>query len=249
MGTSGATPAQAVNDLQVPTTLADGTYKGQVTVLNGPPEGAPGTNVGRARCIHRSRGGRHGDPGRGWRPHKRQLAEPEDRGGRTPPGLRSQVKNAGNVSEQPKFSLEVTKSQGKTAQYTWQGTTGSEMLPGQTLTYQLMWPGSSTYTQTFGPYVAKLRANFNSTTVGSSTLPFQLVPYGSLRRGGKLLSLQLANRPRLGYTAEVQASVQSTGEVQQEAQLRRLAVPQWAVVRACQISSAYPAPPRSERGD
>ena len=126
------------------------------------------------------------------------------------------VKNAGNVTEQPKFSLQVTKSQGKTAQYTWQGTTGSAMLPGQTVTYQLTWPGSSTYTQTFGPYVAKLSANFNSTTVGSSTLPFQLVPYGSLRRGGKLLSLQLANRPRLGYAAEVQASVQSTGEVQQE---------------------------------
>ena len=126
------------------------------------------------------------------------------------------VKNAGNVAEQPRFSLVVTKSHDRTAQYSWQGTTGSAVLPDQTATYQLMWPGSSTYTQTFGPYVAKLSANFNTTNVGTSTLPFQLVPYGSLRRGGKLLNLQLTNRPRIGYAAEVQAAVLSTGEVQEE---------------------------------
>ena len=212
---SGATPAQAVLDLQVPTTLANGTYKGQVTVSMAPQKVRQGqTSVGLAASIAVAvdvTGTQvvAGALTNAYLPYpKIEVGEP----------LRvfAVVKNAGNVSEQPKFSLEVTKSQGKTAQYTWQGTTGSEMLPGQTLTYQLMWPGSSTYTQTFGPYVAKLRANFNSTTVGSSTLPFQLVPYGSLRRGGKLLSLQLANRPRLGYAAEVQASVQSTGEVQQE---------------------------------
>jgi hypothetical protein len=212
---SGATPTPAVLQLQVPTTLADGTYTGQVTVSMAPQKVRQGkTSVGLAASISvvvNVTGTEivAGSLENAYLPYpKIETGEP----------LRvfAVVKNSGNVAEQPAFSLVVSKSHGTTAQYSWHGTTGSEVLPDQTVSYQLLWPGSSTYTQTFGPYVAKLDASFNDTKVGSSTIPFQLVPPGSLRRGGKLVSLQLTNRPRIGYAAEVQASVLSTGEVQEE---------------------------------
>jgi hypothetical protein len=212
---SGATPTQAVLALQVPATLANGNYNGQVTVSMAPLKVRQGkTAVGLAASIAVAVNvtGTQvvaGSLVNAYLPYpKVETGEPLE--------VFAVMRNAGNVAEQPNFSLEVTKSHGTTAQYSWQGTTGSQVLPGQTVTYQLVWPGSKTYTQTFGPYVAQLNASFKETRVGSSTIPFQLVPPGSLRRGGKLLSLQLTNKPRLGYAAEVQASVLSTGEVQEE---------------------------------
>ena len=212
---SGATPTQAVLELQVPQTLADGTYTGQVTVSMAPQKVRHGqTSVGLAASIAVAvdvTGTQivAGALENAYLPYpKVETGEP----------LRvfAVIRNSGNVAELPNFSLVVTKSHGTTSEFNWKGTTGSAMLPGQTVTYQLLWPGSSTYTQTFGPYVAKLDASFNNTRVGSSTIPFQLVPPGSLRRGGKLLSLELTNHPRIGYAAQVQASVLSTGEVQEQ---------------------------------
>jgi hypothetical protein len=212
---SGATPTQAVLELQVPKTLANGIYSGQVTVSMAPLKVRQGqTSVGLAASIAVSvqvTGSQTvaGSLENAYLPYpKVETGEPLE--------IFAVMRNAGNVAVQPRFSLDVTKAHGTTAQYSWQGTTGAEVLPGQTLTYQLTWPGSATYTQTFGPYVARLNASFNDTPVGSSTLPFQLVPPGSLRRGGKLLSLELTNHPRIGYAAEVQAGVLSTGEVQEE---------------------------------
>jgi hypothetical protein len=61
-----------------------------------------------------------------------------------------------------------------------------------------------------------VHVSFGSKQIGSAVLPFQLVPYGSLERGGKLLALKLTNHPQVGYSAEVQATVRSTGQVQEE---------------------------------
>ena len=111
----------------------------------------------------------------------------------------------------------VKKASGGNTVYKWHGTASSATLPGQTTTYQLEWPASDTETQTLGKYGADLRVTFpNGKSLGSSGLGFQLYPYGSLHRGGKLLSLKLTNHPALGGTALVQAAVVSTGEVQQE---------------------------------
>ena len=126
------------------------------------------------------------------------------------------VKNGGNVAEQPGFALEVTKAHSKNAQYNWQGTTGPGLLPDQTAVYEVAWPGASTETQTLGAYSATVNVAFGSKHIGTADLDFQLVPYGSLHRGGKLLDLKLGNHPQAGFPAEVQAQVKSTGEVQQQ---------------------------------
>ena len=126
------------------------------------------------------------------------------------------LKNAGNVAEQPEFTLRVTKPHSQIAQYRWQGATGSGLLPGQTSIYEVTWPGASTETQTLGPYSATVHVSFGSKQIGSADLPFQLVPYGFSERGGKLLGLELTNHPQVGYSAEVQATVRSTGQVQEE---------------------------------
>jgi hypothetical protein len=212
---SGAAPTTAVLELQVPTNLANGAYKGQVTVAMAPPTARRGqTSVGLAASID-VEVEVTGTQVVAGALENTFMSYPKIEVGE-PLRVFAVIKNSGNVTELPKFGLEVIKSEGRSPQYTWQGTTGSAMLPGQTLTYQLIWPGSSTYTQTYGDYKARLSASFTDTSLGSVTLPFQLVPYGSLHRGGKLLSLQLVNHPKIGDAAEVQASVLSTGEVQQE---------------------------------
>lgn len=195
---NGAAPTTAVLELQVPATTADGTYTGLITVSSPPRKttkkgqtavglGAQigvtvaitGTEVVAAKLLN-------------------AFTFPKIEVGEQLPVF-AVIKNLGNVSLQPRFHLEVTKATGRTAVFTWHGVGGAATLPGQTTTYQLEWPASETETQTLGKYTAGLTVSFPSgKRLGSWSLPFQLYPYGSLHRGGKLLSLKLSNRPALG---------------------------------------------------
>jgi hypothetical protein len=211
----GPAATTAVLELQVPATAPDGTYTGVITVSS-PPQKAEkkgqtsvglGAQVGITVTIT------------GTEAVAAQLLNaftyPKIEVGEALPVF-AVVKNLGNVSLQPQFHLQVVKASGVSAVYNWHGT-ASAMLPGQTTTYQLDWPASATETQTLGKYSASLKVRFPSgKSIGSWRLPFQLYPYGSLHRGGKLLSLKLTNHPAAGGTAIGQASVVSTGEVQEE---------------------------------
>jgi hypothetical protein len=212
----GPAPTTAVLELQVPATAADGVYTGLISVTTPPPKASKkgqtsvglgaqigvtvdvtGTQILAAKLLN-------------------AFTFPKIEVGEVLPVF-AVVKNLGNVSVQPEFHLDVTKAQGQSRIYNWHGVTGQATLPGQTTTYQVSWPASDTETQTLGKYSAHLSASFpNGKALGSWSLPFQLYPYGSLHRGGKLLSLQLTNHPVVGGTAIAQASVISTGEVQQE---------------------------------
>lgn len=127
------------------------------------------------------------------------------------------VKNTGNVTVLPHFRLQISRPTNHGVVYHWAGTTGEAVLPGEVTTYKVAWPASSTYSQALGAYSAKLVATLaQGKSLGTWALPFRLYPYGSLHRGGRLLGLELVNKPAAGGQADVQASVESTGIIQQE---------------------------------
>jgi hypothetical protein len=246
---NGAAPTTAVLELQVPATTADGTYTGLITVSSPPRKttkkgqtavglGAQigvtvaitGTEVVAAKLLN-------------------AFTFPKIEVGEQLPVF-AVIKNLGNVSLQPRFHLEVTKATGRTAVFTWHGVGGAATLPGQTTTYQLEWPASETETQTLGKYTAGLTVSFPSgKRLGSWSLPFQLYPYGSLHRGGKLLSLKLSNRPALGGTAIAHAAVVSTGEVQQETNFVGTLYRDGTLVQAIKSPVPVLLAPKNENGD
>jgi hypothetical protein len=213
---NGAEGTMLALEAQVPPTAANGAYAGQLNVNLVPPgatkQGSVSTGVGVQVNVAITVTGTEVVGGSVIEAYTYPQVEV---GSPVPVFVR--IKNTSNITVQPGFAMKVTKSAGHGVVYKWAGTTGEGLLPNQTSVYEVTWPGSATLTQTLGGYVAKMGVTFpEAKTLGTYKLPFQLVPYGSLHRGGKLLSLKLANHPQVGYSAEVNATVQSTGEVQQE---------------------------------
>jgi len=214
----GAAPSTAILELHVPAHLADGTYNGKVDVASLPTNAAKSSkapvSVGLGAAIDVSVAVTGTEIVAGTLVNAYTYPKVEVG---SAVRIFAVIKNSSNVTVLPRFHLAVRRLASHSAVYRWTGATGDATLPGQTTTYELTWPASATRDQALGKYVAELSATFpGGKRVGSWSLPLALYPYGSLHRGGLLLGLELANRPEVGYSAEVQAVVQSTGEVQQE---------------------------------
>jgi len=214
---NSAIATQAVLHLRVPPTLADGTYHGTVTVWMKPAQtkknGPTTVGLGGQVEVTVTVSGTEVVSGRLINAYTYPKIEQGE-----PLKVFALVDNSGNVSALPSFHFQVIKKGAARPVYNWVGTTGEPLLPGQRSTYELVWPASLTEVATLGQYTAKIASvTFpQRKDVGSSAMAFQLYPFGALHRGGKLTSLKLANKPRLGYSAQVEAAVLSTGEVQQE---------------------------------
>ncbi len=160
------------------------------------------------------------------------------------------VKNSSNVTVQPRLQLVVTKGARHARVYSLAKTGTNGALPNWTATYELDWPASSTLGATLGAYTAELTVTFpHGKRVGSWQLPFRLYPYGSLHRGGRLLSLKLANHPRAGGQAVVDAAVLSTGEVQQETYFIGQLYRDGSFVRALKSPVPVLLAPKGQPGD
>jgi hypothetical protein len=200
----------AIIKLKVPPTLADGTYTAQLRAVSAAPIGkaknAVALRVGAVIDIDVNVTATEVLNGKLVNAYTYPKIEV---GSKVP--FFALVTNQSNVTVLPHFLLKITRPGGTRPVYTWQGTTGEGILPNHENNYEVDWPASSTLTQTLGKYVATLAASFQGKSFGSFSIAFQLVPYGSLHRGGKLLSLKLLNKPSVGGYVEVQASVVSTG--------------------------------------
>ena len=197
--------------LRVPATLSNGTYQGRLVVEAPPVKAANGTSsVGFGAVV----------------PVTVHVTGTQILAGRlldaytypkvevgSPVTVFARVHDAGNVAITPVFHLLITKA--KTVVFN-RTTSAGTLQPSGLRVLQLDWPGNDTETQTLGVYHAELSASFRSVNLGSKSMSFRLVPYGSLHRGGKLLGLKLLNHPSAGYSAELQASVRSSGLLPQE---------------------------------
>jgi len=125
----------------------------------------------------------------------------------------ARVDDSGNVSVTPVFHLRVTR--GKSPVFSLLSSPAT-LQPSSLSVLQVAWPGSATEVAPLGTYQATLSATFGHLHLGSVSTRFELVPFGSLHRGGELTSLKLVNRPAVGGYAEVQASVLSTGQAPEQ---------------------------------
>ena len=213
----GAGATRAILQLRVPSTLANGAYHGVITVWMKPPKtktnGPTTVGLGGEITVTVSVTGTEVVAGKLVDAYTYPKVEQGE-----PLKIFAIVNNSGNVAARPSFHLQILKAGARHPAYNWVGTTGEALLPGERSTYQLSWPANSTEGATLGKYTARiLSVTFPGTKdVGSWALAFQLYPFGALHRGGKFLSLKLLNKPHAGYSAELQASVVSSGQVQQE---------------------------------
>ena len=127
------------------------------------------------------------------------------------------VKNAGNVAEQPEFALKVTKAHSQERSVPWQGTTGSGLLPGQTCGLRGDVAGCIDRDADARRLLSHCRRQLSGGSRSARrTSPSSWSRTGRFTEAGSCSSLELSNHPQAGYSAEVQAQVESTGEVQQE---------------------------------
>lgn len=123
--------------------------------------------------------------------------------------LFTKLVNTGNVEVHP--AIDVTIDRGATVmlQHTF---TGGPLDPGVgSRTLESEWKSTSAWP--VGSYAAHVAVSYLGQPIGSKNLSFKVVPYGSLRRAGKLEGLRLENRPEPGGAAVVGAVVRNTGQI------------------------------------
>ena len=197
--------------LKVPSHAADGNYRGTLVVEVPPGKGAKGTStVGFGAEIKVTA------EVTGTEVLAARLLDaytyPKVEVG-SPVTFFARVDNAGNVAVTPTFHIRV--SRGKTLVFN-NISSPATVQPSTLSTLQIAWPGSATQAAPLGLYKATISARFGHLGLGSISTQFELVPYGSLHRGGQLTALKLLNRPAVGGYAEIQASVLSTGQAPEQ---------------------------------
>jgi hypothetical protein len=197
--------------LVVPSHAANGTYKGKLVVETPPSKGAKGTSAVGFGAIIDVTAQVTGTQVLSARLLNAYTYPKVEVGSPLP--VFSRIHNSGNVVVKP--VLHLTVSRGKSIVFRGLAAPGT-VQPSSLSTLEMTWPGADTKTQPLGGYHATLVATFGHLHVGTATIKFQLVPYGSLHRGGKLLSLKLLNKPAVGGYAEVRATVKSTGEAAEQ---------------------------------
>jgi hypothetical protein len=113
--------------------------------------------------------------------------------------------NIGNVDATPKVTVRV-----KDASSAIIGDSNNSSLvpPGETAFILNVW---DTTGHPVGDYVADVAVNLGDATIEERTFNFKILPYGTLTRRGSLESLTLANDPKLGGTAKVEANFRNSG--------------------------------------
>jgi hypothetical protein len=123
----------------------------------------------------------------------------------------SRIRNSSNVVVAPVYKLRI--SRGSTVVYD-NTSLGEGIPPGTLAQQQVEWPGTDTRSQPLGRYEVQLSVLFGQLSLGTRSLSFQLDPYGYLHRSGRLLGLELLNKPKLGDAADIGAVLVNTGAVQ-----------------------------------
>jgi hypothetical protein len=113
--------------------------------------------------------------------------------------------NIGNVDATPKVTVRV-----KDASSVIVGdSNNSSLVPSGGTSFILnVW---DTTGHADGDYVADVAVNLGDATIEERTLNFKILPYGTITRRGSLESLTLANDPKLGGTAKVEANFRNSG--------------------------------------
>ena len=125
--------------------------------------------------------------------------------------IKVEFKNEGNVVAKPKTAVTITKD-GELVDSFVHDETG--IKPDYEDTITVLWNTSG---QEIGDYTADVEISLGSELLTTKSLPFKILPFGSLTRQGELTSLTTEGDPLVGRVIKILADFKNTGKIDSRA--------------------------------
>jgi hypothetical protein len=121
--------------------------------------------------------------------------------------IKVKFKNEGNVIAKPKITVTITKD-GKLVDSIVHDETGIKPDCEDTIT--VLW---NTTEQRTGDYTADVEVSLGDDVLANKSLPFKILPFGTLTRQGELTSLVTEGDPLVGRMIKILADFENTGKI------------------------------------
>ena len=125
--------------------------------------------------------------------------------------MKALFQNEGNVVAKPKIAVAITKD-GELVDSIVHDETG--IKPDYKDTITVLW---NTTGQEIGDYTADVEVSLGGEVLATKSLPFKILPFGSLTRQGELTSLATEGDPLVGRVIKILADFKNTGKIDSRA--------------------------------
>lgn len=125
--------------------------------------------------------------------------------------IKVEFKNEGNVIAKPKIAVAITKD-GELVDSFIHDETGIKPYSEDTIT--ILW---NTTGQQIGDYTADVAVSLGEELLTTKSLPFKILPFGTLTRQGELTSLTTEGDPLIGRMIKILANFENTGKIDSRA--------------------------------
>ena len=123
--------------------------------------------------------------------------------------IKVEFKNEGNVVAKPKIAVGIAKAGGgELVDIFAHAETG--IKPDKTDTITVLW---NTTEQEIGDYTADVNVPLGDEVLATKSLPFKILPFGTLTRQGELTSLTTEGEPLVGRMIKILADFKNTGKI------------------------------------
>ena len=125
--------------------------------------------------------------------------------------IKVEFKNEGNVIAKPKIAVAITKD-GKLVDSFVHDETG--IKPDSEDTIKVLW---DTTEQRTGDYTADVEVSLGGELLIIKSLPFKILPFGTLTRQGELTTLTTEGEPMINRVIKILADFENTGKIDSRA--------------------------------
>ena len=125
--------------------------------------------------------------------------------------VKALFQNEGNVVAKPKIAVTITKD-GELVDSFVHDETG--IKPDYEDTITVLW---NTTDQEIGDYTADVEVSLGGEILTTKSLPFKILPFGTLTRQGELMSLTTEGDPLVGRVIKILADFKNTGKIDSRA--------------------------------
>lgn len=117
-------------------------------------------------------------------------------------------KNTGNVVASPQVSVSIEKDGEAVSSFTYPD---AKVKPSMTETIFAEW--NTTSAESVGDYLANVVVSLDGNELATNSIPFKVLPVGTLTRQGNLTSIVLMDEPVVGSAVKINANFINTGRI------------------------------------
>lgn len=117
-------------------------------------------------------------------------------------------KNTGNVIASPQISVSIQKDGGSVSTFTY---AGERVKPEDTRTIFAEW--NTTSADSVGDYLAAVSVSLDGRELAAESIPFKVLPVGTLTRQGNFTKLETLDEPALDSAVKLDAYFKNTGRI------------------------------------